>query len=505
MPRLIAILALVGAAVAAAFVFAGAREDEERYKVRAIFDNAGFVIPGEDVKVAGVKVGTIDAVEVTPDHKAAVVLDIEDPGFQDFRSDARCQVRPQSLIGERFVECWPTRRRAVGSEPPARLRRIGDGAGEGQYLLPVEQTTKSVDLDLINNIYRLPYRQRLSVIINEFGTALAGRGADLNQVIRRANPAMRELQEVLGILAEQNESLQRLATDSDRALEPLARERRRVSRFVESAADLGQATVERRAELEGSFRRFPRFLRELRPTMRELGAFAEQASPALADLGDAAPELNTFLRTLGPFSQAALPAFDTLGDAGRVGVEALEASRPVIRQTSRLSRELQPVGRQLADVLTSFERNDGIERFMDFLFYSVAAGNGFDEFGHYLRANLLVNTCSTYTTTPIEGCSANFTSTATATAASGKPRDPVLARTAEVLRGADPASVLDAEGRRRVREETERLTRSVAQGGAAARKPPAPAPSASAPAAPPATSGDTDAALLDYLFGGDAP
>ena len=55
------------------------------YKVRAIFDNAGFVIPGEDVKVAGVKVGTIDSLDVTKDKKAAVVLSIDRPGFQDFR------------------------------------------------------------------------------------------------------------------------------------------------------------------------------------------------------------------------------------------------------------------------------------------------------------------------------------------------------------------------------------------------------------------------------------
>ena len=73
--------------------------------MRAIFDNAGFVIPGEDVKVAGVKVGTIDAVEVTDGLQAAVVLDITDEGYQDFREDAECIVRPQSLIGERFVEC----------------------------------------------------------------------------------------------------------------------------------------------------------------------------------------------------------------------------------------------------------------------------------------------------------------------------------------------------------------------------------------------------------------
>ena len=64
---------------------------------------------------------------------------IDDPGYQDFRRDASCIVRPQSLIGEKFVECEPTQKRAVGAEPPPPLSKIDDGPGEGQYLLPVEQ------------------------------------------------------------------------------------------------------------------------------------------------------------------------------------------------------------------------------------------------------------------------------------------------------------------------------------------------------------------------------
>ncbi len=51
------------------------------YTVRAIFDDAGNVIPGEDVKIAGVKVGTVDSVTPTPQAKAAVVLDIRNPGL----------------------------------------------------------------------------------------------------------------------------------------------------------------------------------------------------------------------------------------------------------------------------------------------------------------------------------------------------------------------------------------------------------------------------------------
>ena len=49
--------------------------------MRAIFDNAGFAIPGEDVKVAGVKVGKIDSLDVTDDFKAVVVLDINERGL----------------------------------------------------------------------------------------------------------------------------------------------------------------------------------------------------------------------------------------------------------------------------------------------------------------------------------------------------------------------------------------------------------------------------------------
>src|SRR3954467_8775537 len=98
---------------AAALLLATAASDGggTPYRVRAIFMNAFSVIPGEDVKIAGVKVGKIESLDVTPDHKAAVVLRIDRAGFDDFRADAQCIIRPQSLIGEKFVECTPTQPR----------------------------------------------------------------------------------------------------------------------------------------------------------------------------------------------------------------------------------------------------------------------------------------------------------------------------------------------------------------------------------------------------------
>ena len=486
----VAVVLVLAALVALVVV---TREDDDAYRVRAIFDNAGFVIPGEDVKVAGVKVGSIDDVEVTPDFKAAVVLRIDDPGYQDFRADATCSVRPQSLIGERFVECDPTRTRGVGAEPAGPLRQIERGPDEGQYLLPVENTTTTVDLDLLNDIMREPERERLSIILNELGVGLAGRGGDLNAVIRRANPALKEVDNVLRLLAAQNDELSRLAVDSDTIMAPLARERAHVGSSIANMAAVAGATADRRVALEADIQKLPAFLRELRPTMEQLGVLADEMTPVVTDLGAVAPDINRFLLELGPFSQAAIPAVDTLGDAAVVGTPAIRTATPVIQDTQTLAAKTKPVAKELANVLASFKANDGLERLLDFVFYSATAVNGFDSFGHYLRAGLIVNQCSTYATAPTTGCSSNFrqASASAATAgATGQPRDQVLDWTSRVLQGLDagdpPAPETSAQA------PAKRVKQGAVTGGAA------PADSglaASEPASEP---------LLDYLFGDEA-
>ena len=104
------------------------------YTVRAIFDDAGNIIPGENVKIASVKVGTVKAVEPTPQAKAAVVMSIGNPGFQDFRRDASCTIRLQGLIGEKYVDCIPTQPRVEGTPLPPPLKKIPSGhEGAGEY------------------------------------------------------------------------------------------------------------------------------------------------------------------------------------------------------------------------------------------------------------------------------------------------------------------------------------------------------------------------------------
>jgi len=67
-------------------------DTKDHYYVRAVFDNASTLVTGEDVKVAGVPVGVISDLDVTPDKKAAITLRIDDSDFIPWKTDASCKV-----------------------------------------------------------------------------------------------------------------------------------------------------------------------------------------------------------------------------------------------------------------------------------------------------------------------------------------------------------------------------------------------------------------------------
>jgi virulence factor Mce-like protein len=526
MRRLIAMGLIAVVATVLVVVGTGASGDSSQggYQLRAIFDNAFSLIEGEDVRVSGVNVGKISALDVTADNRAAVVMNITRPGFDDFREDASCTIRPQGLIGERFVECTLTQPRPEGEAKPAALKKVPDGEpGAGQHLLPVERTSKPVDIDLVNNITRLPERQRLAIILNELGAGLAGRGEDLNETIRRANPALGATNQVLKLLGDQNKVLRRLATDSDTVLEPLARDRAQVADFITQANSVSQATADRRADLERNFERLPRFLSELRPTMTRLQGFADEFQPVLQDLQASAPDINRLFKELGPFSQASIPAVRSLGRAADVGRPALVRSKPIVDDLRGLLVQAKPLSANLAGLATSLRDTSGIERLMDYLFFQVAAINGYDTLGHYLRAGLIVNTCTAYSSEPQPGCSSKYRSP-DASAARAAAADPANVKRAFASKlddapGADHSAAA-LSGGSDTQGGGQQPTPAKKSGGRSAApalklpsavlpgQGPAPAPSGQAPAGrPPARtpSGDgttpAQEGLLDYLLG----
>lgn len=409
--RLIAAAVLVLAVVLVVLLASGSGASNG-YVVRAIFDNGAYLVNGELVRVAGANVGEIKAVGVTmpgdvvaykdgepvsKPGKAVIELEITDPSFQDFRADATCQIRPQSLIGEKFVDCRPTLPRAPGTEPPPPLKQIPEGEeGEGQYLLPLGSNGTSVDPDLINNIQTLPYAQRFRLIFNELGAGFAGRGADLEVLVKRANPVLRDVDKLFGILSSQRNELAQLASDSNEILGPLARERRHVAGFISNAGAAAEASSERGEQLEEALQKFPTFLREFRTTMTDLEGFADAATPVMEDLGAAAPSLTDATRTLTPFSEATTVALKSLGAAGEASGPIFAEADPVIRKATELSKSGVVPTRELADLTTDLEKSEGWNSLVELIYNTSLALNGFDQYGHFGRAYVSLADCIEY-------------------------------------------------------------------------------------------------------------
>jgi ABC-type transporter Mla subunit MlaD len=434
MRRTLVIGALVAAVVVVVVLIASGGGGSSGYVVRAIFDNGGFMVKGEQVRVAGANVGEIESVGVTlpgevdsyeggkpkaVDGKAVIVMKITDPGFQDFRSDASCLIRPQSLIGEKFVDCRPTEPRAPGSPPAPALKKVPSGKpGAGQYLLPLENNSTSVDPDLINDINKLPYAQRFRLIFNELGAGLAGRGSDIATVVKRANPALRDVTKLIGILNDQRDQLAKLSADSEQILAPLSRERAHFAGFFVNSGAAGQASSERGSELEASLRKFPAFLREFRTTMHSLAGFSNAATPVFTELGKAAPAYTEATRLLTPFSAASTVSLKSFGVAAEESGSTFAAVDPVVVKARELARSGAVPTTQLAEFFESTRETKGFDGLVELIYNATAASNGFDKYGHFTRLLTTLTNCPEYEL-EASGCSAKFTGENAATSSLG--------------------------------------------------------------------------------------
>jgi virulence factor Mce-like protein len=383
------------------------------YRVDAIFDNASFLIPGQDVKIAGAKAGSVVDVTLTPQHKARIQMQVGKE-FAPFRSDADCTIQPQSLIGEKFIQCTP------GTPQGTPLRSSG---GEAPTVL-LANTHSPVDIDLVNATFRAPTSQRLAILLDELGAGFAARGDDLNAAIRRANPALQETRRVLGILSADRARLRSLIGASDQVIARLAEHRGAIKGFLHHGAAVAKVTAQRSAKLEESARRLPALLAEAQPALSNLRTLAEQGTPILRDAGAAAPQLRRLAHSAGPLADAARPALTRLGKAAKAGAPALAAAAPVVKQLRAFARAALPTGVRVNDLVQSLRQRGVVEGLQTFTYFAALATSRFDKYSHTLPAHLLGSQCSQYATTTVAGCSANFAGGgATATAKARKRRN----------------------------------------------------------------------------------
>jgi virulence factor Mce-like protein len=412
-----------------------------------VLDNAFGLTTGADFKVAGVPVGKVGTIELpqacgngggNDTCKALVHVKVIQKGFAQFRTDAFCQSRPESLIGEYFVEC----------EPGTKGKVLPPGS-----TIPVQNTESTIPFDLVNDIQQMPYRQRLSLIINELGAAVAGRSGDLQDALRRAVPALTQTDNLLNLLANDSNTIKALTSDSNTVITELANNGAQLQRFITEANNASTDSATQQANISRTWARLPGFLEELRPTMRDLGAAADANDPVLRNLLASADQLHTLFTNIADcskphndsqcgFANASRISLKPLGKASVVGKAAVEAARPTIRDLNRftggtncLNHDLNldaigaPSGansgfnticlpelaQNLAIVLNDLENRSravepdarspggqgftGLEALLWYVFVQPLSINNYTQFGHILSVNAFIDPrCSPYAT-----------------------------------------------------------------------------------------------------------
>jgi len=398
MRAILSTVLMLAVVAGAAYLVVGRDSGPEQPQYTVVLDNAFGIVKGADLKVAGVRAGTIEGLEVDPKtHKALVAFKITREGFGSLRKDVQCESRPQSLIGEYYIDCKP------GTSP----EKLASGA-----TIPVEQTTSTIPIDLVNNVLRRPYRERLGIILDELGAGVAGRAEDINDVVRRASPALRETDRVLAKLASQNQTLKQLITDADTTIGDLADNKKDVGRWVVETKETAAASAERRADIAAGLQRLPTFLRELRPTMAQLGDTAEAQTPSLQNLNASADQLATFLENLKPLSESTQVNLRSLAEASRKGRPAVKAAQPVVaeldkatKQAPELANNSAIVFEHLNDRKNAVEKDPrspggqgytGFEAVLQWVFDQSQAINIYDKNGYMLKVNLFHSKCSNY-------------------------------------------------------------------------------------------------------------
>jgi ABC-type transporter Mla subunit MlaD len=403
MRRIALTIALLAAGIAGLASSAGA-DDTRTYEIEMY--NAFGIVSGSDVRIAGVNAGSVTDLDINAAKRALVTVELSGD-LGTLGEDTRCSSEPQSLIAEYFINCEP-------SGPPIEE---DDDTDDPDADIPASQVEQTVQTDLVQNTLREPFKRRLQVLINEFGTALAGNPESLNEAIRLGAPALTQLQEVTEILAEQNAIIRDLNVNSDRVIGRLAERRDDVVRFVEEARDTAEISASRGAELSRNFEILDDFLFELRPVLGDLETLAREQTPLLTDLRAAAPGLNTLAVNLPAFNRASEDSLDALGGAATVGDKALRRGRDEISQLRDTARNAYPTAELVKDFLadlldprraveidTRAGRETGrqsttpgtkqtmgytgIEGLLNYAYYQTGTINQFDQISHLLHFTL---------------------------------------------------------------------------------------------------------------------
>ncbi len=235
---------------------------------RAAFSDVTGLLPGNEVRIAGVKVGSISSVELAGDSSSAVVGFDLDEGRQIPQS-AVLRLRYRNIVGERYLAITE----GPGSPEPLKA----------DALIPLSQTRNALDLTVLFNGFKPLFQaldaQATNQVAFEIVQTLQGEGGTVESLMQRTASLTTTLADrdavigrvidnlgtVLETVDQRDAQLNELVTQLRRLSAGFAKDRTAIGQSLEGIDDLTSATASLLQDVRGP----------LRSDITELGTLAK--------------------------------------------------------------------------------------------------------------------------------------------------------------------------------------------------------------------------------------
>jgi virulence factor Mce-like protein len=306
----------------------------QSYRLTAQVPNAAALVPGNEVRIGGVRVGIVESITPAAQEDGTYAAELAlklDKSVDPLPVDSTVIIRSRSALGLKYVQIT----RGTSDE----------GYAAGSVLPLSAAKPEPVEFDQLLSTFDKPTAENIRTNLTEFGNALAGRGPDLNTAIGALKPLLPRLERVMRDISDPRTGIGPFFA----ALEQTA----------SAVAPVAETQAQMFADLDTTLAAFADVAR---PYLQET---ISKTPPTLRTATETLPRIRPFLVNsrklfvdLQPGTAAAAVSADTIAAALRAGI-------PVLRASPQLNDQLPPTAAALRRFNDNGTVREGIGRLID--------------------------------------------------------------------------------------------------------------------------------------------
>jgi phospholipid/cholesterol/gamma-HCH transport system substrate-binding protein len=266
------------------------------HKYTLVFQNAGQLVPDNQVLIGGSPVGTVENIELSDNNLAEVNIEVS----QELHEGTTATIRATSLSGvaNHYVSISP----GPNSSPA-----LAEGAELG-----LSSTTTPVDIDQLFNTFPPAVRKGLSDFIQGNAEIYSGRGAEANESYKYFGPALNRAGAFAGELNSDQRLFEKFVVSSSKLTTAIAGRGEQLSSAISHANTAFNSIASQNVALDQSLQRLPPVLRQSNTTFVNLRAALDDLDPLVETAKPATKNLAPFLAELRPVVSKFIPVIHNL-------------------------------------------------------------------------------------------------------------------------------------------------------------------------------------------------